>query len=87
MVLPAEAERILILSCVHKFHEDCLIPWLETCAHCPICRPRVEYPADDEGDPTPSRSTDGRERRHSDGEGRSPGIDFDVDVDVDVDVD
>ncbi|XP_075509863.1 E3 ubiquitin-protein ligase SIRP1-like isoform X4 [Primulina tabacum] len=33
-----EGESIMHLPCVHKFHTECLVPWLETNANCPCCR-------------------------------------------------
>ena len=29
------------LPCNHRFHEDCVTPWLENHAHCPYCRTKV----------------------------------------------
>lgn len=26
------------LPCAHRFHSDCLLPWLQNNAHCPCCR-------------------------------------------------
>ncbi|KAF7154639.1 hypothetical protein RHSIM_Rhsim01G0052400 [Rhododendron simsii] len=31
-------EPLVNLPCAHKFHSRCLVPWLETNAHCPCCR-------------------------------------------------
>lgn len=34
-----DGERVRVLPCGHKFHEDCLIPWLtERHASCPLCK-------------------------------------------------
>ncbi|XP_057820092.1 probable E3 ubiquitin-protein ligase RHY1A [Cryptomeria japonica] len=32
---------IIHLPCRHKFHPNCLIPWLEKNNHCPYCRTKV----------------------------------------------
>lgn len=34
-------ETVLILPCEHKFHEECLKPWLRINKFCPICRADV----------------------------------------------
>ncbi|PWA40836.1 zinc finger, RING/FYVE/PHD-type [Artemisia annua] len=34
-------EKITVLPCAHRFHSDCLLPWLESNAHCPCCRATV----------------------------------------------
>lgn len=31
-------ESLVHLPCAHRFHSRCLMPWLETNAHCPCCR-------------------------------------------------
>ncbi|XP_022946687.1 probable E3 ubiquitin-protein ligase RHY1A [Cucurbita moschata] len=31
-------EPLVHLPCAHKFHSACLVPWLQTNAHCPCCR-------------------------------------------------
>ncbi|KAI8570542.1 hypothetical protein RHMOL_Rhmol01G0042500 [Rhododendron molle] len=31
-------EPLVNLPCAHRFHSRCLVPWLETNAHCPCCR-------------------------------------------------
>lgn len=35
------SEKIAHLRCAHRFHSDCLLPWLEGNAHCPCCRANV----------------------------------------------
>lgn len=34
-------ENIVHLSCDHKFHVKCLIPWLESNSQCPCCRMEI----------------------------------------------
>ncbi|KAL6554604.1 hypothetical protein OROHE_007627 [Orobanche hederae] len=34
---------IMQLPCAHRFHTNCLVPWLEANAHCPCCR--LEIPS------------------------------------------
>ncbi|KAL3824563.1 hypothetical protein ACJIZ3_020592 [Penstemon smallii] len=29
------------LPCAHKFHTNCLVPWLEANGHCPCCRMKI----------------------------------------------
>ncbi|KAF3643971.1 putative homeobox protein knotted-1-like 3 [Capsicum annuum] len=31
-------DNLTQLTCAHKFHSKCLVPWLEANAHCPCCR-------------------------------------------------
>ena len=33
-----EGQSLVHLPCAHKFHNGCLLPWLETNAYCPCCR-------------------------------------------------
>ncbi|CAL5209645.1 unnamed protein product [Lathyrus oleraceus] len=35
-------EEIMNLSCSHKYHSACLLPWLERHPHCPCCRTMVQ---------------------------------------------
>ncbi|KAL3840716.1 hypothetical protein ACJIZ3_025307 [Penstemon smallii] len=32
---------LMQLACAHKFHTNCLVPWLEDNGHCPCCRMEV----------------------------------------------
>ena len=34
---------LICLPCNHRFHEDCVVPWLENHVHCPYCRTRVSF--------------------------------------------
>ncbi|RWR75505.1 RING/U-box superfamily protein [Cinnamomum micranthum f. kanehirae] len=34
-------ELLVHLPCTHRYHSACLVPWLETSAHCPYCRTQV----------------------------------------------
>ncbi|KAK2404782.1 hypothetical protein P8452_10390 [Trifolium repens] len=34
-------EEVMNLSCSHKYHSACLLPWLEQHPHCPYCRTMV----------------------------------------------
>ncbi|XP_021990224.1 probable E3 ubiquitin-protein ligase RHY1A isoform X1 [Helianthus annuus] len=34
-------EKLDRLPCAHRFHSVCLLPWLESHAHCPCCRMSV----------------------------------------------
>ncbi|KAF9605067.1 hypothetical protein IFM89_013737 [Coptis chinensis] len=36
-------QQIMNLPCCHKYHSDCLLPWLTTNSHCPYCRTNVNY--------------------------------------------
>ncbi|CAJ1977165.1 unnamed protein product [Sphenostylis stenocarpa] len=36
-----EEEQVINLSCSHKYHSPCLLPWLATHPHCPYCRTPV----------------------------------------------
>ncbi|KAK9288564.1 hypothetical protein L1049_017023 [Liquidambar formosana] len=31
-------EQVMDLSCSHKYHSKCLLPWLAAHPHCPYCR-------------------------------------------------
>ncbi|XP_076924815.1 uncharacterized protein LOC143587399 [Bidens hawaiensis] len=35
------SEKVAHLRCAHRFHSECLLPWLESNAHCPCCRATV----------------------------------------------
>ncbi|ESR33260.1 hypothetical protein CICLE_v10007103mg [Citrus x clementina] len=36
-----DKQQIAKLSCSHKFHLDCVLPWLAAHPHCPYCRTPV----------------------------------------------
>lgn len=37
-----EEETIAVLSCAHKFHRKCIVPWLESSKDtCPLCRSKI----------------------------------------------
>ncbi|KNA16738.1 hypothetical protein SOVF_086410 isoform A [Spinacia oleracea] len=31
-------QNVINLACAHRFHSNCVLPWLNTNAHCPCCR-------------------------------------------------
>ncbi|XP_004496688.1 uncharacterized protein [Cicer arietinum] len=35
-------KEVMNLSCSHKYHSACLLPWLRANPHCPCCRTMVE---------------------------------------------
>ncbi|KAI4975022.1 hypothetical protein ZWY2020_048629 [Hordeum vulgare] len=37
-------ERVKMMPCSHRYHEDCILPWLEVRNSCPLCR--FELPTD-----------------------------------------
>ena len=41
-------QLLVHLPCHHRFHPDCLSPWLETHAQCPYCRAKVKEEMMDE---------------------------------------
>lgn len=36
-------QQLICLPCKHRFHPDCLTPWLESHAKCPYCRAKVSF--------------------------------------------
>ncbi|KAM0844039.1 hypothetical protein ACQ4PT_057320 [Festuca glaucescens] len=41
----AAGERVKRMPCSHRYHEECIVPWLEVRNSCPLCR--FELPTDD----------------------------------------
>jgi len=40
----SDGERVLLLRCMHQFHHDCVMPWLQRhgrTAQCPVCKTAV----------------------------------------------
>lgn len=34
-------EVLVHLPCAHRFHSSCVLPWLESNSHCPVCRTTI----------------------------------------------
>jgi hypothetical protein len=41
----ATGDRVKRMPCSHRYHEECIVPWLEVRNSCPLCR--FELPTDD----------------------------------------
>lgn len=37
-----DSDRLAALPCLHLFHEDCLVPWLQNNGSCPVCRYKMK---------------------------------------------
>ena len=35
-------DEIVVLTCAHAFHDECMTPWLRVKLECPVCRHLVE---------------------------------------------
>ena len=36
-----DKEKVIVISCKHCFHEDCIVPWLKNKKQCPFCKSEV----------------------------------------------
>ena len=36
-----EGEKVLTLTCFHKFHNACIVEWFKTKDSCPVCRVKI----------------------------------------------
>lgn len=41
-----EGEKLSLIPCFHRFHTECITPWLEENPSCPICRHEVDFEQD-----------------------------------------
>ena len=57
----AVGEEVRKLICEHLFHENCIVPWLQLHATCPVCRKALHEADDDDG-----RATSGQAASASD---------------------
>jgi len=38
-----EGNEIKLLPCFHRFHKDCIDPWLDAHNTCPVCKYKIDY--------------------------------------------
>jgi len=50
-------EKLIILTCNHKYHTTCIIPWLKLHNTCPVCRYQLPADEDNNGESSSSSSS------------------------------
>ena len=38
-----QGEKLLVLTCFHRFHYECVLKWFADNSSCPVCRVKIEF--------------------------------------------